>query len=101
MNNLEIALDVSLIEQTPPNVQMTPQSLRNCVRQLVRILDRAHQLTHTHEHVEPVLSASLLVDVLHDDDHAAQFIGLIAKRNTEHTRPDLLPIGARVKHFAT
>src|ERR1041385_894137 len=100
MHDLQIALDVSLIEQTPPHLQMSPQSFCHGVRQLVRILNRAYQLTDTYEHVETILGESLFVDVLYDDDHAAHFIRLVAKRNTEHARPDLFAIGSGVEHFA-
>src|ERR1041384_3119467 len=101
MNNLEITIDLTLIEQTAPHFQMTAHCLCSGVRQVVRILDRADQLADAHEHIEPVLSASLFVDILHDDDHAAQLISLITKRHTEHARPDLFSISRGVKHFAT
>src|SRR5215213_1641035 len=100
VNGLHIALDVSLIKQTPTNLQITTHSFGYGVRQGVRIMDGAYQLADAHEHIEPVLGAPLFVDVLHDDDHAAEFIRLMAKWNADYARPDLFTVGRGVKHFA-
>src|SRR5678815_825386 len=100
MNDLDIALDVSLIEQTTTHVEVTADCFRDRVRQLVWLLDCAYQLANADEHVEAVLSASLYIDVLHDDDDAAQLIRHIAKWSAEYARPDLFAVGAGVEHLA-
>src|SRR5689334_6212984 len=99
MDDLQIAFEVSLIEQTPAHVEVDADCLGDGVRQLVWIVQRADQLADSNEHLEPLLRASLFVDVLDDDHDASQLERLIAKRNGEHTRPDLLAVRTCVQHL--
>ena len=55
MNDLEIALHVSLVEEAAPHVEVHADRLRNCVRQFVSIVERSDQIADTNEDVEPEL----------------------------------------------
>src|SRR5215204_3069811 len=101
VDNFQVALKISLVEQTAPDVEIGANCFSNFVRQLIRIAQRPDQVTDLNEHIQSILSSSLFINVLDHNDHAGQFAGLISKRNTEHTRPNLLSVFGGIKHLAT
>ncbi len=65
VDDLEIAPDVSLVKQTTTNLEMSADSFGNCVREFVRIVQRAYQLADSCQHRKPALGkVAFLVDTV-------------------------------------